>query len=914
MKIFTPPFYSRKINFLLLGGLILFLSCQSDPIVYNPAGGYEYQKKSFQLNKDASETVQGDLHTGMSPILYSGILSNGDMVSTLIRLLPEVLDSHEVCSAHSISKVNISLSSITQLADEDTNFLIQKDSIQIQLISLNEIWDEDIVLDPTKLSTITNTINTTPTISDSLIEIKNQSIDVQLYDHDSDIIQRWCETQEELGIVISYISTDSTYLEFYSSNGYEVGLGPRLSLEYSIEEETSKSHTRYLIKDVSWSEQVENINGPYYVDDSLSGYWGTFYAMSLDWDSPIITNPPLAYDSVQNSEIVSAGQNSPLFTIDLELNPDIDINSISFSILNAVAFMSESDPEGDNWNEDTKPDSTEGDHTYNVGELFNDYGIDNCPDEMETGNGECADFEEGSTFNSVGTEGNKQRDWTDYDGDGKWDINEGEMWGDWGFDWCPDSLEDGNGGCLMEPDIELGYDPNGDNIDPTGDDWHEINNPDGTEDNQQWDLGEPFYDWGSDGLPESLIGYIDEMEGNDTFDAGEPFDDTGSDGLYNINELGYDINRTEGNGNFDGKGEYYDCGEDNCCDSKADEGLCEDVGDDNYNIDPNKDNWNDCGSDNICPGSDVYTNPDLDETEGNNEWDINEGTEKNHLLNWTDANDENGVWNEGEGEEWFDWGLDGIQDSLEAFHVSSVIPIERYDNSYIFDLDEKILQPAPDLKTDTVSLWISEIRKVDYDSLNIEISVQSNKALKGLQFQLYHTPFTKLNTTLETYTRSITEHGEDKLFEDFTLLPKSEYDPLMLDTTLQINYANDVAAFLDFDSLNLFLENKEYIFSHQYSNLVFYIDAANTDIHEDGMWVYLTHSNDSGEEQTLSNPIAVTSSSDSVEISMGHILRAYQSGSLSSYNGFKLKADDILYNYSKLSIKNNPRIDVMYSQ
>jgi len=52
MKIFTPPFYSRKINFLLLGGLIFFLSCQSDPIVYNPAGGYEYQKKSFQINNE----------------------------------------------------------------------------------------------------------------------------------------------------------------------------------------------------------------------------------------------------------------------------------------------------------------------------------------------------------------------------------------------------------------------------------------------------------------------------------------------------------------------------------------------------------------------------------------------------------------------------------------------------------------------------------------------------------------------------------------------------------------------------------------------------------------------------------------------------------------------------------------------
>ena len=126
-------------------------------------------------------------------------------------------------------------------------------------------------------------------------------------------------------------------------------------------------------------------------------------------------------------------------------------------------------------------------------------------------------------------------------------------------------------------------------------------------------------------------------------------------------------------------------------------------------------------------------------------------------------------------------------------------------------------------------------------------------------------------------------------------------------------YSNDLSTFLDFDSLNLFLKNEEYIFSHQYSNLVFYIDTTTTDIHENGMWVYVTHEDDSGEDKILISK-AVTSTSDSVEIAMGQILRDYQSGSISSYNGLKLKTDGKLYNYSKLSIKNNPRIDVMYSQ
>jgi hypothetical protein len=448
--------------------------------------------------------------------------------------------------------------------------------------------------------------------------------------------------------------------------------------------------------------------------------------------------------------------------------------------------------------------------------------------------------------------------------------------------------------CLTAlPEISLGYDPNKDNADPAGDDWHEINNPDSTEGNHQWDLGEPFYDWGLDGLPMSLTGDSDEFEGdsflhwtdnnnNGAWDQGEGerWFDTGTDGKYNEDEVENYENYTEGNFIFNIGERYLDCGENNICNNAAGDDETDD-----YNDDPNADNWSSLDTTSI-------------------------GTEGNGVLNWTDENGDD-QWNLGEGEEWFDWGLDGIQNSLEAFQASSVIA--RYENTYIFNLNEEELLVTPELLTDTVSLWISKIEKVE-SSLSIEVSVQSNKALKGLQFQLYHTPFTKVDTTLETYTPSIAQLGEDKLFEDFTLLPRFEYDPLMLDTTLQINYANDVAAFLDFDSLNLFLKNEEYIFSHQYSTIVFYIDTINTDVNEDGMDVHLTHSSDSGDNETTLVTKRVYSSSDSVEIEIGQILRLYQSGSIDSYNGFKLKADNKRYNYSKLSIKNNPRIDVMYSQ
>jgi hypothetical protein len=145
MKYLTPPFIGRRVHFLLLGGLVLLLSCQSDPIVFNPPGGYEYKTKSFPLINDNSETVQGELHTGTSPRLYSGILSIGDTVytvSTLIRLLPQVLNSHQVCDSKDIVNVKILLTSITPIAVKEdtiiTDTLFQFNTLKTYLISSEE--------------------------------------------------------------------------------------------------------------------------------------------------------------------------------------------------------------------------------------------------------------------------------------------------------------------------------------------------------------------------------------------------------------------------------------------------------------------------------------------------------------------------------------------------------------------------------------------------------------------------------------------------------------------------------------------------------------------------------------------------------------------------------------------------------
>ncbi len=86
----------------------------------------------------------------------------------------------------------------------------------------------------------------------------------------------------------------------------------------------------------------------------------------------------------------------------------------------------------------------------------------------------------------------------DLNGNGKRDYGEPlagfsrERFQDVGIDGCPDPKEDGKGGCLKSGKNDK-KDPNGDNYDP-------IENPTGTENNMFYDKGEPFLDYGLDGV------------------------------------------------------------------------------------------------------------------------------------------------------------------------------------------------------------------------------------------------------------------------------------------------------------------------------------------------------------------------------------------------------------------------------
>jgi len=101
----------------------------------------------------------------------------------------------------------------------------------------------------------------------------------------------------------------------------------------------------------------------------------------------------------------------------------------------------------------------------------------------------------------------------DLNGNGRRDygepvLNNGrERFDDVGADGCADDFEDGQGGCQTSAQSGRG--------DPNGDDYDALKNPMGTERDWVWETGEPYRDFGLDGVP----GTKDIGEGNGQYDV-----------------------------------------------------------------------------------------------------------------------------------------------------------------------------------------------------------------------------------------------------------------------------------------------------------------------------------------------------------------------------------------------------------
>jgi hypothetical protein len=82
--------------------------------------------------------------------------------------------------------------------------------------------------------------------------------------------------------------------------------------------------------------------------------------------------------------------------------------------------------------------------------------------------------------------------------------------------WTSERFEDVGADGLPSSE-EPGHDPV-ENPDPAGDDYHPWLNALGTEGNHRWDAGEPFLDFGLDGVPDTAGSPYDYGEGNGVFD------------------------------------------------------------------------------------------------------------------------------------------------------------------------------------------------------------------------------------------------------------------------------------------------------------------------------------------------------------------------------------------------------------
>lgn len=913
--------FIKSFNFYKFIIIAFFLGCQSDPISYNIPGGYSYEKKIFHIDNTNSFSTQDDLHTGESFILYSGIVAlsddTQDTTALLIHLFPELISDHDICNnPDSISKVDIILTSITQLKNEDNSLTIDRDALKIYFLSNNHVssnWEENQIISSSDIMTTMNELDSYIVIDDSFIDIGGNSISINLHNYNTSIIEDWCGNIVDYysGIIISYVpllsnlSDEPKYIEIVSSDiiTYPT-LKPMLNLEYQRDSIVTIYKNRYSLSEII--SLNENLVQPYYIKNSLlNDSWGKIYAVNIE------NNPSSELDNVIDMESVlimedivseeQLGSEISLLNIVVEITPEIldSITEISFSLKNPVAYVSTVDISGDNYDILGNPNGTEGNMTWDVGEVLTDYGSDGCTDKFESGdpNIPCLATE---NLSYPGTEGNGY-------------FDDGEELLDYGIDGCPDNREAGldennNPTCLDESSVDnTEIDPNKDNynMDPN-DDNYSLNNISGTENNGIWDTNEFFFDWGSDGLPQEIMGYIDSdgSEGNAEWNQGEEWLDHGIDGCADQFESGnfnvpcldaenLNYPGTEGNGEFDGIGEFLDCGIDNICNGEVGDNNLDD-----YNIDPNDDNYN------------AETNSVG--TENNNQWD--------------------------QGEEWLDDGIDTTPDSLEVFQESFTISPQLYEDIYTIDLTGSVdtVFANPTLVSDTVSIWISEINRNNDNSLALQVKIQSNIALQALEFQLNHIKYAISDTVFRTHTSLLSSSQNNKLFKDFTLFPRQEYGPkndftscgldnekesVCLDTTLQVNYTNHISASLNFEGLDSFIEGNEYIFSEEYTNLILYIDTTNSYIDEDGMLLFLGYEDDFSQNIIFENqPILVYSHTDSIVIPISQFMTSFQNDR--SDKSIKILTNSSRYNYSTLKIlfndmqqvAKNPRLDIMYTE
>ena len=287
-------------------------------------------------------------------------------------------------------------------------------------------------------------------------------------------INEWCQgNREQFYILVEYNPPniiDNDYITIVSSDNYYINHHPTLVINYNKSSEvdslinrfdfindniisTLESNIILLDEDSPWDintdDEWDENNNVIINTNQESDHFGMFlgYQSGIDIENQELFNSP----------IIPATDSLDIFDITIEINPNTDDSLFFyFNPFNVVFGYQDIN------------------NSFDIGELYYDYGIDQCPDSLETGD-LLINFDETScnnedyydwdtvqgcyfdmnndnsyslcgitstTHNPEGTENNNALDWED-DGDNIWQEGEGEEWKDLGFDLHSDEYESG---------------------------------------------------------------------------------------------------------------------------------------------------------------------------------------------------------------------------------------------------------------------------------------------------------------------------------------------------------------------------------------------------------------------------------------------------------------------------------------
>ena len=534
----------KKVRLCLFSFILLIFSCDENEVVFEDSAslGIDFIQSSFIMNLNQSISSYPDsafnfrnnqFNLSLSPKLYIGNIGYSESVNlsyALLKVNPNIIDNYSICDSSllSIKDVVLTLTFDNQLYNYNQN--INEDTINSNYSFIDDFLEETSQYAvPVYMNSYF--LNDLPLLnfSDSLFEQKSDFYDVNFIDEvissfksqnyilsksknsnnkldlnlSSQISNEdWCNNNVDSFYILveynSFLNDNNEYLSIISTDNFYVPSQPKLTFNF---EKNVFSDT--LITNLFDLNQVNNSTFTYVSDDSTTQVDSTFlqnppniYLVNssnvLNSDNLVDNTNVVAVNNDNNSDnfgtfvgykfsddesyiIPSTNGDKDLFDVDITLNENFEFDSLRFYFSDILFAFQKIN------------------NTYDYGEPFDDFGIDNCINHLETGdilldefnsennclcnseyglwNGfNCSDGSytgnvwdndsllcyvdmnrdlvydlcgnESTTYNDSGTENNGILDWND-NGDGIWESGEGEKWLDLGLDWIQGTLEFG---------------------------------------------------------------------------------------------------------------------------------------------------------------------------------------------------------------------------------------------------------------------------------------------------------------------------------------------------------------------------------------------------------------------------------------------------------------------------------------